>query len=87
VLENNINHIFGPHLTAQAIGLRWVFDMISEPWWPSDHECESHHPHLFDKNLAQGSVSLCKFRAQRAFTWGGVLENNINHILEHYLKA
>jgi len=28
---------------------------------------------------------MCKFQVQRAFTWGGVLENNINHILEPYL--
>jgi len=26
VLENNINYILQPHLTAQAIGLRWFFD-------------------------------------------------------------
>ena len=29
---------------------------------------------------------MCKFQAQRAFTWGGVLENNINLILEPHLK-
>jgi len=50
MLENNINHILGPHLTAYTIGLRWFFDMVSEPWWPSGHEFESHHPYLFDKN-------------------------------------
>jgi hypothetical protein len=61
--------------------------MVSEPWWPSGHEFESHHPHLFDKNQAQGKVDLCKFQAQRAFTWGGVLENNINHILGPHLTA
>ena len=36
---------------------------------------------LFDKNQAQGSVGLYKFQVQRVFTWGGVLENNINHIM------
>jgi hypothetical protein len=43
--------------------------MISESWWPSGHEFESHHPHLFDKNQAQGNMDKCKFQAQRAFTW------------------
>ena len=28
---------------------------------------------LFDKNQAQDNVSLCKFQAQKALTWGGVL--------------
>jgi len=36
---------------------------------------------------AQGNVSLCKFQAQRAFTWGGVLENNINHIFGLHLTT
>jgi hypothetical protein len=67
--------------------LGWDFDMISEPWWPSGHEFESHNSYLFDKNQAQGNVGLCKFQAQRAFTWGGVLENNINHILGPHLTA
>jgi len=31
-------------------------------------------------------MNLCKFQAQKAFTWGGVLENNINYILEPYLN-
>jgi len=31
-------------------------------------------------------VGLCKFQAQRAFTWEGMLENNINHILGPYLN-
>jgi hypothetical protein len=30
---------------------------------------------------------LCKFQAQRAFTWEGVLENNINHVLRPHLTA
>jgi hypothetical protein len=34
-----------------------------------------------------GNVGLCKFQVQRAFTWGSVLENNINHILEPHLTA
>ena len=34
-------------------------------------------PILFDKNQAQGDMGLCKFQAQRVFTWGGVLEYNI----------
>ena len=55
--------------------------MVSEPWWPSGHGFESHHPHLFDKNQAHSNVGLCKFQTQMAFTWEGVLENNINHIL------
>jgi hypothetical protein len=59
--------------------------MVSEPWWPSDYEFESHHLHLFDKNQVQGNVGLCKFQVQGAFTWGSVLENNINHILGLYL--
>jgi len=33
-------------------------------------------------------MSLYKFQAQRTFTWeGGVLENNINHILRPHLTA
>jgi hypothetical protein len=32
-------------------------------------------------------VDLCKFQAQKAFTWGGVLKNNINHILGLQLIA
>jgi hypothetical protein len=31
LLENNINYILGPYLIAYAIGLRWFFDIISEP--------------------------------------------------------
>jgi hypothetical protein len=31
VLKNNINHILGPHLIAEAFGLNWFFDMVSEP--------------------------------------------------------
>jgi len=31
-------------------------------------------------------MGLCKFQAQRAFTWKSVLENNINHILGPHLK-
>jgi hypothetical protein len=50
LLENNINHILGPHLIAKAFGLNWFFDMVSELLWSSGHEFESHHPHLFDKN-------------------------------------
>jgi hypothetical protein len=66
--------------------LRWFFDIVSEAWWPNDHEFESHHPCLFDKkNQAQDNISLCKFQAQRIFTWEGVLGNNINHILEPHL--
>ena len=62
--------------------------MVSEPWWPSGHELESHHPHLFDKNQAQGNVGLCKFQAQMTFTWGCVLKNNnINYILGPHLKV
>jgi len=34
-----------------------------------------------------GNVGLCKFQAQNAFTWGSVLENNINYILEPHLTA
>jgi hypothetical protein len=61
--------------------------MVSEPWWLSGHEFESHHLYLFDKNQAQGNVSLCKFQAQRTFIWGDVLENNINHIMRHHLTG
>jgi hypothetical protein len=50
LLDNNINYILGPHLTARAIGLRWFVVMVSEPWWPSGHEFESYYPYLFDKN-------------------------------------
>jgi hypothetical protein len=49
-LENNITFILKFYPTILVIGLRWFFDMISEPWWPSDHEFESHHPYLFHKN-------------------------------------
>jgi hypothetical protein len=62
--------------------------MVSKSWWLSGHEFESHHPYLFHKNQAQGNVGICKFQAQRAFTWGGVLENNnINYILGPHLKV
>jgi len=61
--------------------------MVSEPWRPSSHEFKSHNPHLFDKNQAQGNVGQCKFQAQRAFTWGGMLENNINYILGPHLTV
>jgi hypothetical protein len=30
-------------------------------------------------------MSLYKFQAQRAFTWEGMLENNINHIMRSHL--
>ena len=60
--------------------------MVSEFLWLSGHEFESHHPYLFDKkNQTQGNVSMCKFQAQ--IIWRGVLENNINYILEPYLKT
>jgi len=56
--------------------------------WPSGHEFESHHSYLFDKNQVQGNVvGLCKFQIQRAFTWGDVLENNINHIMGPHLTV
>jgi hypothetical protein len=61
--------------------------MVSKPWWPSGHKFKFHHSHLFDKNQVQGNMDLCKFQAQNAFTWGGVLENNINHILGPHLTA
>jgi hypothetical protein len=61
--------------------------MVSEPWWLNSYEFKSHHPYLFDKNWAQGNVSLCKFQAQKAFTCGGMLENNIDHILGPHLIA
>jgi hypothetical protein len=32
-------------------------------------------------------MNLCKFQAQIALTWGDMLENNINHILESHLKV
>ena len=35
--------------------------MVSEIWWPSGHEFESHYSYLFDKNQAQGNVSLYNF--------------------------
>jgi hypothetical protein len=31
MLENNINYILGSYLKTSVIGLRWFFDMISEP--------------------------------------------------------
>jgi hypothetical protein len=61
--------------------------MVLESWWTSSHEVESHHPHLFDKNQAQCNMGICKFQAQKAFNWGGVLENNINHILKSHLTG
>jgi hypothetical protein len=61
--------------------------MILESWWLSGHEFESHHPHLFDKNQVQSNADMCKFQAQRTFTWGVVVENNINHILGPHLTA
>jgi len=32
-------------------------------------------------------MDMCNFQAQRAFTWGDVLENNINHIMGSHLTA
>jgi hypothetical protein len=64
-----------------------VLDMISESWWLSGLEFDSHYPYLFDKNQAQGNISLRKFQAQRIFTWGDVLENNINYILRSHLRT
>ena len=61
--------------------------MVSEPWKPSGYDFKSHHPYLFDKNQAQDNMSLCKFQVQRAFTWGDMLENNINYILRPHLTA
>jgi hypothetical protein len=43
--------------------------MISEPWWLSGHEFESHYPYLFYKNQAQDNMSLCKFQVRRVFTF------------------
>jgi len=31
--------------------------------------------------IKQKNISLCKFQTQMIFTWGDVLENNINHII------
>jgi hypothetical protein len=61
--------------------LIWLFDIVSEPWWPSGHEFKYHHPHLFNKNQTQSNMDMYKFQIQKAFTWGDVLENNINYIL------
>jgi hypothetical protein len=55
--------------------------------WLNSHEFEFHYPYLFDKHQAQGNVNLYKFPAQRAFIWGGVLENNINYTLEPHLTT
>ena len=60
---------------------------MSESWWSSSHEFESHHPYLFDKNKAQDNVELCKLQVQKAFTGWGVLENNINYILKPYITV
>jgi hypothetical protein len=60
--------------------------MVSESWWSSGHEFESHHPHLFDKNQAQGKMDLYKFQTQMTFIWESVLENNINYILGPHLR-
>jgi hypothetical protein len=49
VRENNINHIIGSHLKAEAFKLNLFFDMVLESWLPSGHEFESHHPYLSDK--------------------------------------
>jgi hypothetical protein len=63
-----------------------LFNIILEPWWLWDQDLESHYPHLFDKNQAQGNMSLYRFQDQMTFTWEDVLENNINYILESHLK-
>ena len=59
--------------------------MVSELSWLSGHKFKSHHHNLFDKNQAQINMSMRNFQAQRAFTWGDLLESNINHILEPHL--
>jgi len=59
--------------------------MVSEFWWLSDHEFEYHNLYLFDKNQTQDSEGLRKFQVQKIFTWGSVLEDNINHILKSNL--
>jgi hypothetical protein len=61
--------------------------MVSEPWWSSGYEFESHYLYLFYKNLAQDDMNLCKFQDQMTFTWGGMLENNINNILGPHLTV
>jgi hypothetical protein len=61
--------------------------MVSETWWPSNHEFESHHSYLFNKNQAQDNMSLYKSQVQMTFTWNDVLKNNINHILKAYLTT
>ena len=87
MLENNINHIMGPHLQAWAFrwddSLTWYQSLVD----PTVTSSNLTTPILFDKNQAQGDVGLCKFQAQRAFTWGGVLQNNINHIMGPHLQA
>ena len=39
--------------------------MISDPWWSSDHEFESHHSYLFDKNQTQDNVGLYGFQVKK----------------------
>ena len=75
-----------PHLTTETFrwddSLTW-YQSLADPTVTSSNLATSI---LFDKNQVQGNVSLCKFQAQKAFTWG-VLENNINHILSLHLIA
>jgi hypothetical protein len=44
--------------------------MISESWWLNCYEFDSY---LFNKNQVQGNAGMCKFQAQRTFTWEDVL--------------
>ena len=32
-------------------------------------------------------MGMCKFQAQKTFTWEDVLENNINHTLESHVTV
>jgi len=42
---------------------------------------------LLSQLIAQGNVGLYKFQDQKTFTWRGVLENNINHIMRPHLTT
>jgi hypothetical protein len=62
--------------------------MVSESWWPSSYEFESHHPHLFDKKNKHNIMWVCaSFKSKEFSLEGGILNNNINYILKPHLIA
>jgi hypothetical protein len=59
--------------------------MISDPWWSSDHEFESHHFYLFDKNQAQDNMGLCGFQVKKKLINSDYIIQYISFFLGRYI--